>query len=95
MPIKISEQCSRCPREEQFEVTLDEAVERSKAREVRDKALVIMIDGQQAVSYDYLCDECRGIVVAYCDGTKRQQKKSARRVKRMTVEAEIPKQRAV
>ena len=81
--IKITEKCSRCPREESFAVDIDEAVARVKNPQPKQKALVIMIDGEQTVSYDYLCEECRGIVTSYCDGTKKQPKRSARRFKRV------------
>lgn len=81
--IKLSEKCSRCPREETFEVSLDEAVARVKNPTPAHKALVITIDGAEAVSYDYLCEECRNIVLGYCAGTKKQSKRSARRFKRV------------
>lgn len=90
--IKLSEKCGRCPREELVSVTIDEAVMRVKHAEPRAKALVIVIDGKEAVSYDFLCDECRGIVAGYCEGTRRQQKKSARRFKRVTAEHPPPKE---
>jgi hypothetical protein len=67
-------------------VSIDEAVARVKSVEPKAKALVIEIDGKRAVSYDYLCEECRGIVASYCDGTKGQTKKSARRFKRVIAE---------
>lgn len=83
--IKLTEQCSRCPRVETFDVSLDEAVARVKVPEQRSKALTIVLDGEEVVSYDYLCEECRGIVASYCDGTKRQPKKSTRRFRRVKV----------
>ncbi len=85
--IRVVEKCSRCPREESFEVGIDEAVARAKAGTPADKALVIHVDGQELVAYDYLCEACRGIVLAYCSGTQKQAKKSARRFKRVVVEA--------
>lgn len=86
--IKLSEKCGRCPREELTEVTLDEAVARVKAQGPKHKALSIMLDGKELVTYDYLCEECRGIVASYVSGTERQIKRSARRFKR--VKAELP-----
>lgn len=87
--IKLSEKCSRCPREESIDLTLDEAIERVKSPPVKvAKALVITIDGETSISYDYLCEECRGIVTTYCAGAKQQEKRSARRFKRVKVPAE-------
>lgn len=89
--IKLSEKCGRCPREETFNVDIDEAVARVKSPTPKQKALIIMIDGKEAVSYDYLCEECRGIVAGYCDGAKVQAKKSARRFKRVRAEHPVPR----
>lgn len=87
MPIiKLVEKCQRCPREDEVEVTLDEAVARAKSGQPRKKALVIILDGKEAVSYDYLCEECRGIVSAYCQGAQKQVKKSTRRFKKVKAE---------
>lgn len=91
MQIQVSEKCSRCPREEVTTVSLDEAISRAKVHAhsgPKKKALVITIDGVEAVSYDFLCEECRGIVSSYCEGAKKQTKKSARRFKRVRVKAE-------
>ena len=87
--IKLTEKCSRCPREEAFAVDLEEAVARVKADAPKHKALVITIDGEETVSYEYLCEECRGIVTSYCEGTKKQDKKSARRFKRVKVVSDL------
>lgn len=90
--IKLSEKCSRCPREELVTVSLDEAVARVKSTAPRSKALTIVIDGKEAISYDTLCEECRGIVASYCEGAKRQAKRSSRRFKRVTA-TETPRVR--
>lgn len=88
--IKLSEKCGRCPREELVIVSLEEAIARIKSPVPKAKALVIVIDGKQVVSYDHLCEECRGIVAGYADGTKAQEKKSARRFKRVHAEHTPP-----
>jgi hypothetical protein len=98
--IKLSEKCSRCPREELVDVSLDEAVARVKASGPKRKALVIQLDGKEAVSYDHLCEECLGIVAAYIEGARKQTKRSARRFKRVssepvTEESRPKKQRAL
>jgi len=90
--IKLSEKCSRCPREELVEVTLDEAVARVKTQGPKRKALVIQLDGQEAVAYEHLCEECVGIVASYIEGARKQTKRSARRFKRVSSEQE-PRQR--
>ena len=88
--IKLSEKCGRCPREETISVSIEEAVARVKSPPTK-KALVIVIDGEEMASYDYLCEECRGIVAGYCDGAKVQSKKSARRFKRVRAEHPVPR----
>jgi hypothetical protein len=85
MAFKLSKQCKRCPREELFEITLQEAMARAKtADENRPKALVILVDGEELVSYDELCEECKGITTAAINAALPQQKKSARRFKRVS-----------
>lgn len=84
--IQLTEKCGRCPREERITVSLDEAVARVKTAGPQAKALIIVIDGEEVASYDYLCEECRGIVAGYCHGARKQPKKSARRFKRVTTE---------
>ncbi len=87
--IKLSEKCGRCPREELTAVTLDEAVARVKNQGPKHKALVIFLDGKETVTYDYLCEECRGIVSSYVSGTEKQVKRSARRYKKVKA-ADLP-----
>lgn len=87
--IKLSEKCDRCPREELVEATLEEAVQRVKGGDKRQKALEVALDGKLLVSYRHLCDECRAIVIGYCDGTRKQTKKSARRVKKLPTEKPV------
>jgi hypothetical protein len=84
--VKLSERCGRCPRVDDVEVTIDEAVARVKAQGPREKALTVVIDGKQVLSYDYLCEECRGICSAYAEGMRTQDKRSARRFKRVRAE---------
>lgn len=91
--IKIAEQCGRCPREELVEVNLEQAVARFKEAKPKAKALAIVVDGELLVSYDHLCDECRGIVVSYVEGTKKQDKRSARRFKREPSVTDAPRVR--
>lgn len=92
--IKLAEQCGRCPREELVEVNLDEAVARFKEPKPKAKALTIVLDGEVLVSYDHLCDECRGIVSSYVEGTRKQDKRSARRFKREQTVAAAPRARS-
>lgn len=85
--LKLSEHCSRCPREELRVVTLEEAVELAKAKangiKSAVKALEIIVDGQLVASYDKLCDECREIVTSYSlNASRKIEKKSSRRVVR-------------
>ncbi len=88
--ITITESCSRCPREEHSEVSLDEAIAKSKNPVPKAKALELVIDGKVVITYGHLCEECRGIVATYADGMKPQDKKSARRFKRVSTMPEAP-----
>jgi hypothetical protein len=82
--IKLSEKCSRCPREEEKTVSLEEAVNALKSPKQEKKALEIIVDGERLASYEVLCDECRSIVLSYADGASRVlEKKSSRRMKRV------------
>jgi hypothetical protein len=82
--LKLSEQCARCPREQERVVTIEQAVEHAKkeANNVKPPpALVISVDGQIVASYQKLCDECREIVTNYAGGaTRKVEKRSSRRV---------------
>lgn len=80
--IKISDQCSRCPREQERYVTLEEAITLSKQAQVAPKpSLEILMDGVKVASYDFLCDACRSTVTNYVgSATHAMKKKSSKRV---------------
>jgi hypothetical protein len=87
---KLSKQCGRCPRQELFDITLEEAMKHAKTDgKAKAKALVIFVDGKELVAYDELCEECRGITEAACAGALPQQKKSARRFKRVSAKTDL------
>lgn len=81
--IKLSDPCSRCPREQERVVTLDEAINISKAKangKPEPKALEIVIDGKTLATYEKLCDSCREIVLTYSMSAGRKlEKKSSKR----------------
>jgi hypothetical protein len=66
--IKISDQCERCPREQERIVTLEEAITISKQKASNTspatKALEIAMDGEVIASYGFLCDACRSTVTS-------------------------------
>lgn len=88
--IKLSEQCERCPREILTTVSAEEAVARAKLHGTRPRALVVIANGKELVSYGRLCEECAGICAAAVEAVRPQTKKSARRAKRVGEEAQEP-----
>lgn len=71
-------------------MSLDEAIARAKNPVPKAKALSLVIDGIETLVYNHLCEECRGIVATYANGMKTQEKKSARRFKRVPTEVKAP-----
>src|SRR3954471_4291471 len=84
--IELTEQCGRCPRVERISVSLEEAVARVKITAAKQKAFAASLDGKETLSFDHLCEECRGIIAGYCEQMKPQGKKSARRFKRVIID---------
>lgn len=76
--IKLSNKCSRCPREELTDITLEEAIALAKdVGKEKPPALIIKMDGEELASYERLCSACRSVVVGYLDGAVRQPTKSS------------------
>lgn len=87
--LSLNKQCSRCPRVEQVEVSIDEAVKLAQLALKAPKALVVTIDGEEVSSFDALCSVCKTIVMKYIDGaTKRPKNQSALRDTEIKVEAD-------
>lgn len=86
--IKLSIKCSRCPREEDTKITLEQAVALASDKTVKPAAMTIHMDGEPLASYENLCSSCRGIVLGYLDGAVRKpEKRSAIRAKQKPVAA--------
>lgn len=77
--IKIAEQCSRCPREQERYVSLDEAITLAKqsAAAPPKKASEIYVDGELIASWEFLCDPCRNTVFNYVGSAAREMKKKS------------------
>ena len=89
--IKLSNQCNRCPRQEERVVGFAEieALKTNKAPSA--KALEITMDGKLVATYGFLCKECRDIVTSYLLGAAKQSEKktSKRQKKPKEAEAEL------
>ncbi len=87
--LSLNKQCSRCPRVEQTDVTIDEAVKLAQQALKAPKALVVSVNGEELASFDALCSVCQTIVTKYIDGaTKRPKNQSALRDTEIKVEAD-------
>lgn len=81
--ITLNLACSRCPRVEQTELTLEKAVQlaQDKDKAKGPPALKIEIDGEVVAVYEHLCSVCRSTVGTYVDSaTRHTTKKSSKRV---------------
>lgn len=55
--------CSRCPREEDIAISIEEAVAKAKAPSTtKPPKVVILVDGQELARHDTLCEVCDEIV---------------------------------
>lgn len=90
--LKIADQCSRCPREQERYVSLEEAVALSKQQAGAGKpAVEILMDGEKVASYDFLCDNCKSTVTNYIgSATRPMEKKSSKRGPRKAKKKEAP-----
>lgn len=81
--ITINRTCSRCPRVESTELTIEEAtalVRGDKKKEEDPQLAVRLSDKRGVMRFDYLCSTCRQIVCRYLDMIfKKQSHKSSLR----------------
>jgi hypothetical protein len=78
--ITVNRQCSRCPREDRQEVSLEELAKLAKTGLKAPPAIRIIVDGKEIVTKDNLCHVCRKVVERYTEQIGRQlQHKSSER----------------
>ena len=65
--LAIKRQCTRCPREDEAEVGLDELVKMAKNGKIPDppKSLSVQMDEKAVVEFSFLCQQCKTIVQRY------------------------------
>lgn len=63
--IALKKKCSRCPRVESEDVTIEEALHRTEKKE--PTAAIVELDGGQVYAFDALCAPCRAIVISYLE----------------------------
>jgi hypothetical protein len=89
--LKIEHECSRCPRVDTREMTYKEVVELGeKGLRTGPKALRAVVNGEEFLTFDHLCEECSVIVSRYLGLIgKKLEKVSSVRERTAEVEAEI------
>lgn len=70
--LTVNRTCSRCPREERTEVSLQDLVNAAKADLDGPKALRVVLDGEETVVLENLCSVCRQIVRRHLDQIDRR-----------------------
>jgi hypothetical protein len=77
MPARLAleETCSRCPRVESREVTLEEAAKLAKSGlKPKATALKVMVEGKAHFEFETLCETCKKIVLGYLASASKQLK---------------------
>lgn len=78
--VVVKRECSRCPRIEEREISLEEAVGLHKTGLKGPVALKIMMKGEAIAELEDLCDTCTTVVLNYIESaTKKLQHRSALR----------------
>lgn len=78
--LTINRTCSRCPRVEQSEVSLDDVVKMAqttgnkKSLPEGPKALAIAVDEKATVVFPFLCSQCKQIVARYIEHIAKKPK---------------------
>jgi hypothetical protein len=67
--------CSRCPRADEIEMTLEQALEASKNTRPKPPQLKIIMEGQSVVEFEHLCAPCTEIVSSFIGNAARQPMK--------------------
>lgn len=92
--ITLNIECSRCPRVESTEISLEKAIELANEKKNAVKkpdALELKIDGVVVATYEKLCSTCRNVVMSLLDGVSRKSEKvSAQRGKKAKEKGATP-----
>jgi len=74
--LAIKRQCTRCPREDEAEVSLDEVVKMARGGKIPDppKSLVVQMDDKNIVEFSFLCQQCKTIVQRYMSHVMKKPK---------------------
>ena len=76
--ITVNRECSRCPRVDRTEVSIEEVVKLAKTGLKQPRAMRITMDGNETHSFDTLCGTCRQIVERGLAGlSKRLEQRSS------------------
>lgn len=76
--ITLNIECSRCPRVESTEISLEQAIalaNEKKNNVKKPNALELVIDGTTVATYEKLCSTCRNVVLNLLDGVSRKAEK--------------------
>lgn len=63
--LTLRRKCSRCPRTEYLDISIEDAVKLSQGQKVRKPALQVVLDGTMTVEFDGLCTHCRVAVESH------------------------------
>lgn len=74
LALSLKKQCSRCPRSEQKDITIEEAVKLAKDTKKAPPALEVFVDGDSLGSFELLCDTCQTIVARYLENAMKRPK---------------------
>lgn len=72
--LSVKKQCSRCPRVEQKDITIEEAVKLAKDTKKQPPALEVFLEGESLGSFELLCDTCQTIIARYLENTMKRPK---------------------
>jgi hypothetical protein len=90
----VNHRCSRCPRVEQREVTLEQAVALAKTEKKAPPALLVELHGEHYGALEALCSVCEEVVLKYMElilTTKKHASSSRTRSISVEVEPETKK----
>jgi hypothetical protein len=92
--ITLNIECSRCPRVESTEISLEQAIALANEKKNGTKkpdALELKIDGVVVATYEKMCSTCRNVVMNLLDGVSRKAEKvSALRTKKAKEKGSTP-----
>lgn len=74
--LAIKRQCTRCPREDEAEISLEEVVKMAKSGKIPEppKSLSVQMDDKTVVEFPFLCAQCKTIVARYLEHVAKKPK---------------------